>query len=153
MAGTTGPELFFQACRELGLDNRALAKVLGVGLRTVERHGVHILYNPVYGHRFVRAVHPHNPDLAGRLARAAGTNLKALGLEPATREERAAARRDVITTSDETLAVIQATVAATGLSIEQARAGVGAAVAMALDMGLTLEQLDPVLNPKKPSRR
>jgi hypothetical protein len=153
MAGDTGPELFFQARRELQLDNRGLARVLGVSLRTVERHGISVLYHPLYGHRFIRAVHPHNPVLAGRLAGAVGTNLKALGLEPATREERAAARDDVIPTSDEALAVIQAAVAATGLSIEQARAGVGAAVAMALDMGLTLEQLDPVLNPKKPSRR
>jgi hypothetical protein len=153
MAGNTGPELFFQACRELDLDNRGLARLLGVGLRTVERHGVYILYHPVYGHRFVRAVHPRNPELAGRLARAAGTNLKALGLEPATREERAAARGNVITTSDEALAVIHAASAATGLSIEATRAGLGAAVAMAMDLGLTLEQLDPVLNPKKPSRR
>jgi type IV secretory pathway TrbD component len=153
MVGNTGPELFLQARRELGLDNRALAKVLGVGLRTVERHGVHILYEPVYGQRFVRAVHPHNPELAARLAQAAGTSLKALGLEPATPAERAAARGNVIASSDEALAVIHATVAATGLSVEQARVGLAAGVAMAINMGLTLEQLDPVLNPKKPSRR
>ncbi len=153
MAGDTGPELFFQARRELQLDNEGLARVLGVGLRTVERYGVFVLYHPVYGHRFIRAVHPRNAALAGRLARAAGTNLKALGLEPATREERAAARRDVLTTSDEALAVIQAASAATGLSMEEARAGVAAAVAMAMDLGLTLQQLDPLLNPKKPSRR
>ncbi|HUB10063.1 MAG TPA: hypothetical protein VMB50_23875 [Myxococcales bacterium] len=151
--GDTGPEVYLRVMRELHLDNSGVAKLARCSLRTIERHGCQILLMPHYAHPFVRAVHAKRPDLGALLARAAGTNLTALGLVPATAAERAAARGSGIATTHEVLRVLHAAAAATGLSLEQARAGVGAAVAMALDQGLTLETLDPLLNPKKPSRR
>jgi hypothetical protein len=152
--GETSVQLFMRIRKELGWwGNRHLARALGVSLRTVERHGVDLLVDPHYAHRLVRLVHAKNADLGEKLARAVGTNVVALGLVPATPEQRRAARGGGIAWPDEVFSVVQAAASAGGLSIEKARSIVGAAVAMAQDMGLTLEQLDPILNPKKPSRR
>ncbi len=134
--------------------NHALATLLGVSLRTVERYSG----DPHVGSldrapKVVRALYPVNPTLAAELAEALGTNLVALGCVPATREERAAARGNAVATSDELMVVVQALAGVTGLSLEQAREGLAVAVNTALDMGLTLEQLDPVVSTKPPSRR
>lgn len=101
----------------------------------------------------VRAVHRKNADLGEKLARAVGTSVVALGLVPATPEQRRAARGGSVAWLDEVFAVLQAAAGAGGLTLEEARSAVAAAVATAADMGLTLEQLDPVLNPRKPGRR
>ncbi len=151
--GNSAGELYLETLRKLTLDNRGLAALLGVGLRTVERYGSKLVVLPGYAHRFARAVHAQDPELAGRLAACAGTNLVALGLVPATGEERRAARGGSVAWAEDAQLVIEAAAHAAGLSLKQAKAALGAAVAAAVDLGLTLEQLEPVLQPKKPSRR
>jgi hypothetical protein len=144
--------LIMEARGKLRLDNQGLARLLGVSLRTVERHsrqgGVS---SPDALHKLVRALHPVDPALAARLAEAGGANLVMLGLLPASPDERAAARPPGLATPEEMITVVQAAATALGLPLDAARQGVAAAFEAAHALGLSVQALQPMLSPRKRS--
>lgn len=82
MASTTHV-LLMQARSELGLNQRTLAKLLGVSMRTVQRHeddgGL-----PIWGGhhaKLLKALHPRNPALASQIAAAHGKTLADYGIQ------------------------------------------------------------------------
>jgi hypothetical protein len=73
-----------QACRELKLFQKGVAQLLGVPVRTVQRHpATGGLSQTEHYAKLVRAIHPRNPTLAAQIATAIGKSLPELGIHPA----------------------------------------------------------------------
>ncbi len=76
-------QLVFEARRLVAYTNREFAKLTGVSLRTVERHSHKMGISSNFQlDPLIQAVHPKSPELAARIAAAAGRSLEALGLPP-----------------------------------------------------------------------
>jgi hypothetical protein len=75
--------LIEQACGEFLWNQKDIARVIGVSLRTIQRRsGKGYIHHNWEHHRFIQAVHARNPMLADQLAVSIGTTLEALGLAP-----------------------------------------------------------------------
>ncbi len=128
---------------ELGLDNAGLAALLGVSLRTVERHSAAggVRYEADV-RKVIRALHPKNAALAKKLAEAAGMDLVALGLEPRPDGTFGMGPQAGPALSSEVMAIVDAVAEALGVGPEVALRGIAAAFTTARKLGFSLETLE-----------
>jgi hypothetical protein len=134
-----------EACRLLQLNQRGLAKLVGCSVRTVQRHSWQGGLGYSADHvKLIRAVHPHSPDLAARLARATNIQLDALGLSPTSDLTPIAARREHVD------AIVAAAADVLDVSPKSIRPAIAAAFALARELHVSLDTLAPLLAARKP---
>ena len=72
--------LVFEAMRELGLNQRETAELVGCSLRTVQRWSAGSWPWEPHVARIAQEVHPRRPELAAALAQSIGGTLESLGI-------------------------------------------------------------------------
>jgi hypothetical protein len=144
MASQTFP-LVQEACRLLNLNQRGLANLVGCSVRTVQRNSWQggLGFSGHYA-TLIKAVHPHSPDLAARLAQATGQNLDALGLTTAPDPRPIAARREHVD------AIVAAAADVLDVSPKSVRPAIAAAFTLAHELRVSLDTLAPLLAAPKP---
>jgi DNA-binding XRE family transcriptional regulator len=138
--------LLLDARSALSLNQRSLAEFLGISSRTVQRWDAG-RSQPVDAewHKLARAVHPIDPELAARLAKAGRSSLDELGLGRA-----APPPIDVRHLAD---GVVCAAAESMDLTPRAVRPAVFAAFRRARQMRLTVEDMESALAPPEPPRK
>jgi len=152
--------LVAEAQRVLGHTQETLGKMLGLSRRTVSRWGNHSS-GPTPGnlHALARAVHPRDPALAAKLARAGGETLERLGLvKPAPPPAPPVTATAPPRPFPPTRLVVESVVCAAAETMQASPAAVRgvlrAAFARARALGLTVEEMDDALaEPAAASRK
>jgi hypothetical protein len=137
-----------EACGVLHLNNRQLGDYLGVSRRTIQRYirSGQLGYGQHF-HKLAIGVHPTHPELAAKLARAAGTTLEELGLRssppksaPATPTARSEHADSVVCAAADVLELHPAAV----------RPAIAAALSRMRALGLSVDALRPLLDEPQP---
>jgi hypothetical protein len=157
MATSGTRPLHYEARDALGLSKQETADLLRVSRRTVQRwdsneSGTYKLFYP----ELAIAVFPKDEELAGRLALAAGTTLKALGLEVAAPAAAPPPPPKPVGPPIDYAVDSLVCVAAAAMDIKPAalRPGLAAAFTFARQFGLSVEVVEQALvgEPPKPTK-
>ena len=151
--------LVIEAQRVLGHTQEQLGKMLGLSRRTVSRWGNHTSGpTPEHLHALARAVHPLDPALAAKLARAGGETLERLGIArpaPAAAPPVTAAVAAAPRPFPPTRLVVESVVCAAAETMQASPSAVRgvlrAAFTRARGLGLTVEEMDDAL--AEPARK
>ena len=148
-------ELTLRARRVLDLNQRTLGEALGLSSRTVQRWDAHRTVHPLYLGKVALLVHPKDPDLAVRIAHAAGTTMEALGIAPPPPPKPAPPPSPPVRSPEMTRHMVDVVVCATAdaLALPPAavRPALVAALRKSLEVGLTAEDIVSVLEaPARP---
>jgi hypothetical protein len=139
----TAAGLLYEAQRALSTSQQGVGRVMGLSRRTIVRwvrHG-QPTFTQGQAASLARAVHPHDPALAERIAAAGWTSLAALGIvTPNAKRADAVARARFD-------AVVCAAAEVLDASPRAVRPALLAAVRRAADVGLTLTDLEAGLAP------
>jgi DNA-binding XRE family transcriptional regulator len=136
--------LLHEAQRTLHTTQEGLGKLVGASRRTAQRWATGRSTIPSFKvHELVRHLHPHNRDLAHRMAVASGTTLLALGLErpPAGSSHARHVGDSLVCVAAEALSMAPGAV----------RPALLAALVRAKDMGLSLDAAEAAL--REPAKR
>lgn len=147
------PGLFYAIQVALGLTQREIGALLGYSRRTIVRwtaHGTGAI--DADWCTLARAVHPKDPELAARAAKAAGETLQSLGIVPATPP---APVRPPLATADLVELVVHAAADAVDMAPRAIRPALLAALDRMAAVGLTGDEARDVLRAaasKKPKK-
>ncbi len=149
--------LVHEACRQLSLNQKGLAELLGVTPRTLQRNTFNAgLSGHVHYAALVRALHPHNPELAEQIATTGGYSLAALGIHP-PRPAAPSAPPPVQPTRAHVDSVLNAAADALGMVPKDAKPIVAAIFArvqeLHVDVGALLPMLAQLRSDAKPLSR
>jgi transcriptional regulator with XRE-family HTH domain len=147
-------ELMLQARRLLDLNQRTLADLLGVSGRTVQRWDAGRSSGPVPAqlHVLAAAVYEKNPELAQKIALAAGTTVDLLGLVPAPAPAPKAPVGRAVPDGVVMDAIVCVAAEALQTSPSAVRPALLAAFRRAHEVGLTTAEAASLLAPPAPAR-
>jgi hypothetical protein len=144
---TMDVSLLYEASHCLSLNQHQLGELVGVSVRTVQRMYAGRSDLPPWGWTaLARAVHPRDPELAARLAKAGGSRLAELGLV-------APLQASVLDATHMADSVVCAAAEAIDLSPRTVRPALIAAIRRARQMRLSLEDLEGALGTPERSNR
>jgi len=141
-------QLTLDARRVLSLNQRTLAEFLGLSSRTVQRWDARQSL-PTHSdlHKLAHAVHPLDPELAARLAKAGSSSLEEVGIaRPPESSPPAARAYDLAHLAD---GVVCAAADSMSLTPNAIRPALVAAFRRARQMHLTVEDMENALSPKE----